>query len=295
MSPSDQPPSSSRPPGGPLHPHGAPEPWREGEAPLVLFEDVTAGYGAGPAVRNVRLHIHRGQFVGVVGPSGSGKTTLLRLLLGIVQPTSGRVLVSGRPVGALRAGFVGYVPQLETVDWNFPVTAEEVVLMGRWRFQRYLPWASAADRKAARSIMERLGIAELRRRHIRDLSGGQQQRVFLARALVGHPQLLLLDEPTSGIDIKTRDEVFHLLHELNHEGITLVLTTHDLNAVAAHLPWVVCLRSRVIAEGPPERALTPSSLAATYGAEMAVLRHQGMVMVAERPHRYDEGEVAGVP
>jgi zinc/manganese transport system ATP-binding protein/zinc transport system ATP-binding protein len=244
----------------------------------VRFEQVCAGYGGGiQAVHNLTLAIHEGQFMGILGPSGSGKTTLLRLILGTVRPASGQLEMGGRDQ-------IGYVPQLETVDWNFPVTAEEVVLMGRWAKRPYVPWASSEDREEAQRIMKRLGIEDLGRRHIRELSGGQQQRVFLARALVSRPRMLLLDEPTSGIDIRTRDEVLHLLHELNHEGITIVMTTHDLNSAAAHLPWLVCLRQRVIAEGPPDRVMTPEALGATYGAEIVVLHHEGMVFVGERPH-----------
>jgi ABC-type cobalamin/Fe3+-siderophores transport system ATPase subunit len=108
--------------------------------------------------------------------------------------------------------------------------------------------------------------------------------VFLARALVSNPTLLLLDEPTSGVDIKTRDEVMHLLHELNHTGITVVMTTHEINAVAAHLPWLVCLNGHVLAEGPPSRVISPEILRMTYGAEMPVIQHQGMALVAESPH-----------
>jgi zinc/manganese transport system ATP-binding protein/zinc transport system ATP-binding protein len=160
------------------------------------------------------------------------------------------------------------------------VTVEQVVLMGR-RSGRGWPWPSREDRHAVAALLERLGIAALARRHIRDLSGGQQQRVFLARALVSQPRLLLLDEPTSGVDVKTRHDILHLLEELNGEGITIVLTTHDLNAVAAHLPWVVCLNGHLIAEGPPIEVLTSDVLRRTYGAEMTVLRHEGHLLIVD--------------
>jgi zinc/manganese transport system ATP-binding protein/zinc transport system ATP-binding protein len=135
-------------------------------------------------------------------------------------------------------------------------------------------------------LLGRLGIAGLAGRHIRELSGGQQQRVFLARALIGEPQVLLLDEPTSGVDLKTRDDILHLLAALNGDGITIVLTTHELNTVAAHLPWVVCVNGRIVAEGDPDDIFTPAILGRTYGAELRVVRQEGLVLVADAaPHR----------
>ena len=182
----------------------------------------------------------RGDFVGLLGPSGSGKTTLLRALLGAVDVYEGEVLVEGRRPSERRPR-IGYVPQLETIDWNFPVTVREVVMMGRTMENRFFPWFRREEKELADRMMDQLGILHLAGRHIRQLSGGQQQRAFLARALVSSPSLLLLDEPTSGVDVKTRDDVMHLLHDLNHEGVTIVITTHEINAVAVHLPRLVCL------------------------------------------------------
>jgi len=250
---------------------------------LVEFDGVAAGYQRGPVVHDVSFTINAGDFVGLLGPSGAGKTTILRTMLGDTRVYQGDVRVAGRPASDAAAR-IAYVPQLETVDWNFPVTAEEVVLMG-CRGSRWLPWPSSDERERAHELMTRLGIGELGKRHIRQLSGGQQQRVFLARALAHEPALLLLDEPTSGVDIRTRDEVLHLLDELNHQGITIVLTTHELNAVAAHLPWVVSVNETVIAEGSPREVFTPEILRSTYGAEMPVLEYEGMTLVAELPHR----------
>jgi zinc/manganese transport system ATP-binding protein/zinc transport system ATP-binding protein len=223
-----------------------------------------------------------GDFVGLVGPSGAGKTTLLRAALGAVDIYSGTVTVSGKRVNR-RVAQAGYVPQLETIDWNFPVTVEHVVMMGR-ASEGWTPWVPKRTREEAYTVMERLGIADLARRHIRALSGGQQQRAFLGRALLSSPKLLLLDEPTAGVDIKTRDDVLHLLDELNHEGVTIVMTTHEVNAVAAHLPWVVCVNKGIIAEGPPSEVYTPEILRRTYNAEMAVIQYNGMTLVAETPH-----------
>jgi len=162
--------------------------------------------------------------------------------------------------------------------------------MGLIRKNRFFPWFRQEERDHAYSIMERLGIAEFGERHIRQLSGGQQQRAFLARALVSDPSLLLLDEPTSGVDIKTRDEVMHLLDELNHQDITILLTTHEINAVAAHLPWVVCMNGRIVAEGPPSDVFTPEVLKETYNAEIHITEYQGMKLVAESPHYFGRND-----
>jgi zinc/manganese transport system ATP-binding protein/zinc transport system ATP-binding protein len=208
-------------------------------------------------------------------------------MLGAVGVYAGSVDIARDGNSRARAG---YVPQVETVDWHFPATVEEVVMMGLAARGGILPWSSREERDVAASAMNRLGIGNLRRRHIRELSGGQQQRVFLARALVSKPQLLLLDEPTAGVDIKTRDDMLHLLDELNHDGVTIVLTTHELNAVAAHLPWVVCINGGIIAEGPPEKVFTSDILKRTYRAEMNVITHNGLTIVAEMPHRYGRSE-----
>ena len=250
----------------------------------IELDQLTCTYGGEPVLDAVSLVVQHGAFVGIVGPSGAGKTTLLRAVLGALPPTSGVVRVLGEPVGPGRAARIGYVPQLETVDWHFPVTVREVVAMGLTQAGRLFawPWLTRAQRQQIDDLLERLGMDGLGDRHIRELSGGQQQRAFLARALVRQPRLLLLDEPTSGVDIKTRHDVLHLLAELNHDGVTVALTTHDLNSVAAHLPQVVCLNRRVVAHGPPHEVFTPSVLEATYGAEMVVMRQGELTVIADR-------------
>jgi zinc/manganese transport system ATP-binding protein/zinc transport system ATP-binding protein len=260
-----------------------PSPHETSGAPLVELKDVTCGYQGEVVLRNVSLRVMPDDFVGLLGPSGSGKSTLLRTILGATNLYEGDVSINGQSVRDGRPK-IGYVPQLETVDWNFPATVEEVVLMGRSMESGFLPWSRQRDRDVAREMMGRLGIDHLAKRHIRALSGGQQQRVFLARALVSSPKLLLLDEPTSGVDIRTRDEILHLLDELNHQGITVIMTTHELNAVAAHLPWVVCINRKVVAVGPPSEVFTPEILRETYGAEMPIVKYQGLTLVAETPH-----------
>ncbi|MCU0262020.1 MAG: metal ABC transporter ATP-binding protein [Ilumatobacteraceae bacterium] len=240
---------------------------------LLVADRITVSYGAAPVLVDVDLTVDPGDLIGVVGPSGSGKSTLLRVLLGGVRPVAGEV--------RRRAGLrVGVVPQTERIDWNFPVTVTECVGMARARGLR-APWISRRERSEIAEVLERLGLGGLADRHIRNLSGGQQQRVFIARALFTGAEVIFLDEPTSGLDVATRHEVLHLLGQLNREGLTVLLTTHDLNGIATHLPVVVCLNRSVIGAGPPEQVLVPDVLERTYGAPMQVLEHGGMRVVVD--------------
>lgn len=253
-----------------------------GDGPLASLREVTCDLGHGPVLQDITLEIQPGSFTGIVGPSGSGKTTLLRTLLTSIAPETGEV--TRRP--ELR---VAYVPQVETIDWDFPVTVAEVLHMAR-PGRRFRPWPDARERAEASDMLDRLGLGGLDRRHIRALSGGQQQRVFLARALLGRPDLLLLDEPTSGVDVRTRHDLLHLLRGLHRDGQTIVLTTHDLNGVATHLPEVVCLNRSIIACGPPVDVLTPAVLERTYGAPLDVLIHAGLPFVVDHPLDHTHGE-----
>ena len=270
-SPNDPDPTGSQVPGGEV---------------IATMASVTCGYRRQAVFRDVTLSLHAGQLAGLVGPTGSGKTTLLKALLGLVRPWRGEVRVFGASVTRATRARIGYVPQLETLDWQFPAAAEQVVLMGAYRGMSWLPWYRASERRAAFQLMEQLGIAECIGHHIRELSGGQQQRVFLARALLGKPQLLILDEPTVGVDLKTQHDILHLLERLSGQGITILLTTHDLNAVAAHLPWLICFNRGMVAQGPPELVFTPDILRATYASEMLVLRQHGYLLVANSPLVY---------
>ena len=249
-----------------------------GVGPVILTLDgVSVGYEETTVLRDISFHVHADQFTGIVGPSGSGKTTLLRTLLGTLKPQRGRVTVDP----GLR---MAYVPQLETVNWNFPVTVFECVLMARTQGRQW-PRPTRKDRRAVALVLERLGIDDLAERHIRQLSGGQQQRMFLARALLSEPQLLVLDEPTSGVDISTRHDMLHLLADLHEDGISIMLTTHDLNGMAAHLPHLVTVNGRIVAEGTPQEVITPDVLEQTFGARLEVLEHLGMPVVVDDYHR----------
>lgn len=262
--------------------------------PLVEFQNVTFGYGAQPVLEDICLHIHPGQFAALVGPSGAGKSSLLKLLLGTLRPNRGEIRIHDQALDG-RSPQISYVPQLESVDWNFPVTVEQVVLMGRVRNSGIWPWPSAQGKRDLRRVLERLAIGHLAKRHIRDLSGGQQQRVFLARALIAQPDLLVLDEPTTGLDMRTAENILHLLAELNRQGITVLITSHDLNAVAAHLPWVICLNRHVIAEGTPEQVFTVENLNQTYQGDMLVIRQEGLLLVQQKPHGHTYHDILPDP
>ncbi len=241
--------------------------------PLIVATSLTVDYGAEPVIVDVDLTIESGDLIGIVGPSGSGKSTLLDALLGGISPRSGTV--------ERRAGLtVGFVPQVETIDWDFPVTVAECIAMARSRGWK-TPWITRSERSEIGAVLERLGLHGLGRRHIRDLSGGQQQRVFLARALFTGAEVIFLDEPTSGLDVRTRHEVLHLLGDLNADGVTIVLSTHDLNGIATHLPTLVCLNQRVIGAGAPADVLVPDVLERTYGSPMQILEHGGMRVVVD--------------
>ncbi len=249
--------------------------------PLLEVRNLTCGYQTEPVFTGVNLALYPKQLSGLVGPSGSGKSTLIKAMLGLVHSWQGEILVRGK---RLKPGTsppkVGYVPQVETVDWSFPVTAEEVVMMGRYRQRQFAPWSSRRDRLVARELLERVGVAHVAHQPIGDLSGGQQQRVFLARALVGEPELVLLDEPTSGSDLHVQHELLHLLAELSQQGLSILLSTHDLNSVATHLPWVVCFNQGLVCQGEPTEVFTPATLRQTFGADMLVLRQEERVLIS---------------
>jgi manganese/zinc/iron transport system ATP- binding protein len=252
---------------GPVKPRPGP--------PLVAFDGAAFSYGNGDVAVEADLELAAGCFAGFVGPSGAGKTTLLRGVLGQLRPVRGEVRVGGERVGRRPPRRVGYVPQLETVDWNFPVTVGEAVLMGLVRDSGPWPWPRRRDRARLDTMLERLGIAELRDRHIRALSGGQQQRVFLARALVQDARVYLMDEPFQGIDATTERAIVELLHELRAASKTVVAVHHDLQTVPEYFDQVTLLNVRRIASGPVEEVFNEENLRLCYGAPLAFLGRNG--------------------
>ena len=253
-------------------PGGATRPGSSGPA-VVELEDVAFAHGADPVLDGVSLTVRRGEFLGLVGPNGSGKTTLLRVLLGLLAPTRGRVRLFGQDVRAFRQWWrVGYVPQRPAaLAGGFPATVEEVVATGLVAIGR----ASAAARpRSPREALALVGMEHLAGRPIGRLSGGQQQRVFLARALVGRPELLVLDEPLEGVDAATQDRFYRLLRELRErDGLTVILVSHDVGVVSAEVTTLACLNRRLFFHGPPER-LAPGTMAELYGFPVTTVRHR---------------------
>ena len=237
-------------------------------APFLSIRDLDAGYDDRWAVAGVSLDVPASRIVGVIGPNGSGKSTLLRAILGLVPHRRGGVTLGGVGLDRRR---VAYVPQRELVDWSFPISAAQVVMMGRYR--RIPPVVPAApdDHEAVQRALDRVGMTGLADRQIGALSGGQQQRVFLARALVQDADLLLLDEPMTGVDRGTEEAITALMRELRDGGATIMYATHDLETAADVSDLLCFVNGRVVAFGPPDETFEPHTLHATFGGELMIL------------------------
>jgi ABC-type Mn2+/Zn2+ transport system ATPase subunit len=250
------------------------------DAPSLELEQVSVAFGRTQALDRVSLRLKRADRVAVVGPNGAGKSTLFNVIAGVVRPDAGEVRVYGSSPGGHIC--VGYVPQRNGIDWSFPVTVSDVVMMGRVGRIGPVRWPGRDDRRIVQEAIERVALAGLARRQIGELSGGQQQRVFLARALAQEAELLLMDEPLTGLDAPSQEGILGLLDELNGQGVTILVATHDLQQAAEHFPLAALLNRRLIAFGPPRAVLTPGHLAAAFGSHVHVLRtDEGDVMVTD--------------
>jgi manganese transport system ATP-binding protein len=227
----------------------------------VEVRDVVVRYDRVLALDGVSLTVKRGTALGIVGPNGSGKSTLLKTVAGLIRPDLGTVRVFGDAPGKLRPGAIGYVPQIEDVDFNFPANVRDVVSMGRYPRLRPLQAFSAADRHAVDAAITALDLEKLAGRHISELSGGQQQRVFVARAIAQEPELLLLDEPTTGVDAATEEALLHIVRDLVQTGMPVLMTTHDLDRAVDWFDRLVVVDRRVLADGDPETVLNSGTYA----------------------------------
>ncbi|MCV9877297.1 manganese/iron ABC transporter ATP-binding protein [Brenneria izbisi] len=251
--------------------------------------DVSVTYSNGhQAIRHASFSLNGGTICALVGVNGSGKSTLFKSIMGLVKPTSGQVLLNKQPIfQALKQNLVAYVPQTEDVDWNFPVLVSDVVMMGRYGKMNFLRMPSQQDRAIVAESLERVGLSALRQRQIGELSGGQKKRVFLARALAQQGSVLLLDEPFTGVDVKTENAIIDLLRTLRNEGHLILVATHNLGSVPEFCDNVILVNRTVLAAGPTHSTFTQSNLEKTFGG---VLRHINL----GGPNLHDDDDVRSV-
>ncbi len=227
------------------------------------FEHVTVSYNGRPVLEDISFEVPHGAQVAVVGPNGAGKSTLFKALVGLLPVRSGQIRIHNQPLGR-HQDCVAYIPQREEVDWRFPVTVWDVVMMGRlgkfgW-FGRY----SRHDRQVVDHALAQLGIADLAKHAIGELSGGQQQRAFLARAIAQEPHILLMDEPFTGVDIRTQEATLQLLEELKSQKVTVLVSTHDLNMAAERFELTALLNRKLVAFGPAQQVFQPQNISAAF-------------------------------
>lgn len=241
-------------------------------APAISVRDVTVTYRNGfTALRDASFEVPAASICALVGINGSGKSTLFKAIMGFVPLARGSVHLFGEPAGrALKANTVAYVPQSEEVDWNFPVLVEDVVTMGRYGHMGFLRIPSRDDRRRIDEALERVGMSGFRTRQIGELSGGQKKRVFLARALAQEGQVILLDEPFTGVDVTTEEAIVALLRELSAEGRAMLVSTHDLGSVPSFCDHVALVDRTVLAAGPTAQVFTRANLERAFGGQ---LRH----------------------
>ena len=255
--------------------------------PSVVLDHVTAGYGSRIALADVSLTVRAGSLLAVIGPNGAGKSTLLKLIAGLLKPDTGSVTVLGAAPG-VEAHSVAYVPQAEAVDWDFPVTVGEVAMMGRYARLGFGRRPGRIDRERVAAALETVGMHGQVDRQIGALSGGQRRRVFLARAIAAEPELYLLDEPVTGVDATTQEELMDVLEAEARAGKTVIASTHDLICAAQRFHQAAFINGRVIATGPAEIVLDQALLSETYGGHVLVLPGDGGRLVLDDAHHHDE-------
>jgi manganese/zinc/iron transport system ATP- binding protein len=239
------------------------------QCPLEVH-DLTVAYHRRPVLWDVDFRVPDSSLIGIVGPNGAGKSTLLKSVMGLLPIASGWVKIYGKPFHEQRQ-LIGYVPQRESVDWDFPTDALDVVMMGTYGRLGWLRRPGKAQRELAMHCLEQVSMADFAQRQISQLSGGQQQRVFLARALAQQAQIYFMDEPFAGVDAATESAIVTLLHELKAQGKTVVVVHHDLETVKEYFDWVLLLNMRLIAAGPVETTFTHENLQKAYGGRLTVL------------------------
>jgi ABC-type Mn2+/Zn2+ transport system ATPase subunit len=268
-------------------PEGAPRFVPAIREPIIRFDHASFGFPGVVALEDLSLSIGAGEFVGVIGPNGSGKTTLCRAVLGLIAPIEGHLHIFDCACDELRCHHrakIGYLPQKGVVDRNFPVTVLETVMMGRYGALGLFKRPGRKDQDIAMDALTHVGMEGHKDTALGHLSGGQQQRVFIARALAQQPQVLLLDEPTTGLDITTQHNVIELVEQLHKElGLTVLLITHDINLIRSRVDRLVLLKTKLFAAGPPAEVLKPDILRQVYGKDV-VITENDLVIVEDYHH-----------
>jgi zinc transport system ATP-binding protein len=257
---------------------------------VVEMENVSVMYQTHLALKNITMKVRRGEFLALLGPNGAGKSTLIKTILGLMEPIAGTVKVFGVPPKNLgeKRTWIGYVPQVTNVDPNFPVRAFDIVLMGLYGKIGLFKRPTREHKEAAMRAMEMVGMEKLADRRFGSLSGGQQQRLLVARALVLNPKLLLLDEPTTGVDTATSTSIYDILSRLHREGITIILVSHDVGIVSQYVDQVACINQSLVVHGKPAEVLTEDALDQMYGCDAMLFVHGPM------PHMVVKKEMSGV-
>lgn len=248
--------------------------------PVLEAHNLTVSYNANPVLWNVDFTLPKGELTGIIGPNGSGKTTLLKSIMGLVPLSSGFVKIFDQSLDNVRDR-ISYVPQRETVDWDFPASAFDVVLMGRYSRKNILRKLSKDDYRIATESLEKVGMQDYANRQISQLSGGQQQRVFIARALAREAELFLLDEPFTGVDAASEDAILKLLGVMKNEGKSIIVVHHDLHTAKAYFDWIVLLNTRLVASGPKEEIFNTKLLQEAYGGKLTLLSKVGDLLQQE--------------
>jgi len=242
----------------------------------IEVKGVSVSYHTKRVLTNINLNIESGNVIGVVGPNGAGKSTLFKSILGLIEYNTGEIKVLGEDIEDVRKRVV-YVPQKDEVDWSFPATVMDIVLMGRYPHKKILQRIDKEDKRIAMEALEEMGIADLSKRQIGALSGGQQQRVFIARSLAQNGDIMLLDEPFVGVDMTTEEKIIQLLKKLADQGKTLLVVHHDLAVVDQYFDKVILLNQRLIAYGDTDITFNKENMAKTYGPQLTILHKTGLI------------------
>jgi manganese/iron transport system ATP-binding protein len=255
-------------------------PLHELTAPILELTDVSVRYDGTVALKDVSFQLEPGERVAVVGPNGAGKSTLFKVVVGVLQPSAGTLHVYGHgPRGHI---CIGYVPQRSQIDWSFPASVADVVMMGRAGKLGLFRWPRRRDWDVVHHCLELVGMQDLAQKQIGELSGGQQQRVFIAQALAQEAELLLMDEPLTGLDVPAQEDILHIFDLLQERGVTMMAATHDLNLAAQHFDRVMLLNRQLLGFGEPHEVFTPENLRIAYGGHVTLMEtEEGTLIVGD--------------